>query len=43
LSVKIELGRWLRRTADHAAVLTEVRVVDPHLSMVEVDAGWSFV
>ena|SRR5215204_787317 len=37
------LRRWLRRAAAHAEALTAVLVHDLHLSLVEVDAFWSFV
>jgi hypothetical protein len=37
------IGRWLRRAAAHAAVLTDALVHDLHLTEGEVDECWSFV
>jgi hypothetical protein len=37
------LRRWLLRAADHAEALTAALVQDLHLTLVEVDAFWSFV
>jgi transposase-like protein len=37
------IGRWLRAAALHAEQITEVLVRDLHLTVVEVDAFWSFV
>lgn len=37
------LGEWLRQAADHAQAMTDVLVNELHLSIVEVDAFWSFV
>jgi hypothetical protein len=34
---------WLKRTASHAAAITEVLANDLHLSQVEIDEFWSFV
>jgi transposase-like protein len=36
-------GRWLRRAAAHAEVLTDALVHDLQLTEVEVDEFWSFV
>jgi transposase-like protein len=37
------IGRWLRAAALHAEQITEALVRDLHLTVVEVDAFWSFV
>lgn len=37
------IGRWLRAAARQADLITEVLVLDLHLTEVEVDAFWSFV
>jgi transposase-like protein len=37
------LRLWLLRAADHAEALTDALVHDLHLTLVEVDAFWSFV
>jgi transposase-like protein len=37
------IGRWLRAAAQHAEQITEALVRDLHLTVVEVDAFWSFV
>jgi transposase-like protein len=37
------LRLWLLRAADHAEALTAALVHDLHLTLVEVDAFWSFV
>ena len=34
---------WLKRTASHAAAITEVLANDLHLSQVEIDEFWAFV
>ncbi len=37
------IGRWLRLAGAHAQAITEVLMHELHLSVVEVDAFWSFV
>src|SRR2546421_3080851 len=37
------ISMWLKRTADHAASITQVLASDLHLSQVEIDEFWSFV
>jgi transposase-like protein len=37
------IGDWLRRSGDHAQVLTQSLVRDLEVEEVEVDAFWSFV
>ncbi len=37
------IGNWLRRAGNHAEVITAILVHDLHLTVVEVDAFWSFV
>jgi hypothetical protein len=37
------IGRWLRAAAHQAEAITAVLVQDLHLTVVEVDAFWSFV
>lgn len=37
------ISEWLKRTATHAAAMTQVLASDLHLNQVEIDEFWSFV